>query len=341
MTKVLLLGVSLTLCSGAQIPGPFELPPEFHRFRYPQAFVADCSLPLPAHRTRSVRRYVAGEMTIQVSNLLRVEGADTGGVSWAMEIEIRHGGCGLWRADLDRNGKVDLIVVTSDATSGGESIVTLVMVDNRGRPVPWQAVGHYDFHDAGLSNLVDLNEDGRAELLFLYVDGIDRGEGSGTSLARYEIRDAYLKRVNGPFAGQQFPRIRPRGARLAKEPDLTNDIDPRGEPSTIATLIPGRRENCRVQLPLTRDQDGGLRITRDNAEPLSQACFDKLTLTDGRILGFPELTVIDRSQGRDVGIVDVARLIVEVKMRRLGVQFAGRVCDSACRPFFMLATDPR
>jgi hypothetical protein len=343
MKGALLLGVILTArFLGAQIPqipGPFELPAKFRQFRYPQVMVADCSLPLPATKPRIVKRYKVGEMAAQVSDRLRVEGTDTGGVLWALEVDIKHGGCWLWRADLDRNGKEDLIMVTSNATSAGDSIATLIMIDGRGRPLPWQAVGHYDGEDSGLSNLVDLDRDGRAELLFLYVEGIDRGQAQATSLSRYDINDAHLRRVDGRFAGEIFPTVQPKNAKVREEPDLTNFVDTKSPGTTIASLIPGGKENCGVRLPLTRDQEGALKVDRNRAEALTQDCYDKLTLADGRKLNLPELAVLDRPSGREVAILDTTRLVVEVKMRRLAVQFAGRVCDSGCRPFFMLASD--
>lgn len=340
MKSALLLSVILAAqFLSAQIQGPFELPAKFRQFQYPQVMVADCSLALPATKTRTVKRYKVDQVTAEVSNRLRVEGTDTGGVFWALNVDIKPGGCWLWRADLDRNGKEDLIMVTSDATSAGDSIATLVMIDGRGRPLPWQAVGHYDPEDSGLSNLVDLDGDGRAELLYLYVEGIDQGQARATSLTRYEINRAHLRRVDGQFAGENFPVLQPKNAKFQEEPDLTNFVETKSPEATIASLTPGRRGYCGVQVPLTRDQEGALRVDRNRADELTQSCYDKMTLADGRKLSLPALAVLDHPRGREVAILDTTRLVVEVKMRRMAVRFSGHVCDSGCRPFFMLASD--
>ena len=325
----------------AQVAGPFELPERFRKHRFPQVHVADCSLPLGIGKQgpRPIKTYKIGGVTAQLSRQVRVEGKDTGGAPWALDVEIKSGGCWLWRADLDRNGKEDLIMVTSDATSAGDSIATLIMIDDRNRPVPWQATGHYDCEESGLSNLVDLNGDGRAELLFLYVEGVDRGQARATSMTRYEIRDARLRRVDGRLIGEMFPVVQPKHAKVRGEPDLTNSVDMKSPSAIIASLIPGRKENCGVQVPLTRGEDGALKVARAATEALGEGCYDKLALSDGRKLRLPAVVVLDRANGREVAILDTARLLVEAKMRRLEVRFAGRLCGVGCYPFFLWAVE--
>jgi hypothetical protein len=326
----------------AQVEGPFELPEKFRTHRFPQTHVADCSLPLGVEKQnpRPGRIYRIGGLTVQVGRQLRVEGKDAGGAPWALDIEIKSGGCWLWRADLDRNGKEDLIIVTSDATSAGDSIATVIMIDDRNRPVPWQAPGHYDGEDSGLSNLVDLDGDGRAELLFLYVEGIDRGQARATSITRYEIRDAHVRRLDGRFAGEMFPIVEPKNAKLHSQPDLTNSVDTKNPGGQIDSLIPGTKENCGVPVPITRSRKGALKVDATAAEALSQACYDKITLSDGKRLRLPEMVVLDRSKGREVAFLDVARLLVEIKTRRLAVWLAGRICEDDCHPFLLWASEP-
>ena len=325
----------------AQVEGPFELPQRFRKLRFPQVKLADCTLPVGVEKQapRTVRTYRIGGVTAQLSNRLRLDGKDIAGAPWAMELETKSGGCWLWQADLDRNGRQDLIMVTSDATSAGDSIATLIMIDARGRPIPWQGAGHYDSEDGGLNNLVDLDGDGRAELLYLYVEGIDRGHARATSLTRYEIRNARLKRVDGWFAGDVFPAIQPKRARVRGEPDLTNVVDMEGPSAMIASLIQGKKEDCGVQVPLTHGAEGSLRANHNAGEAINEGCYDKLVLSDGRKLNLPEVAVLDRASGRDVAILNTTRLLIEARMRRLAVRFAGRICDDGCHPFFLWASE--
>ena len=95
--------------------------------------------------------------------------------------------------------------------------------------MPWQANGYFDGDDGGLGNLVDLDRDGRAELLYLHVQRYDRGEAEATSISRYEIRDGHLMRMAGRFAGEALPIIRPAGAQIWSEPRT-----PRRAPTTPA-----------------------------------------------------------------------------------------------------------
>lgn len=320
---------------GAQIEGPFELPVRFVKARFPQAFVADCSLSFgPKARTMTTIR--VGRMTARVSNRIRATGTDNAGNPWAVEFESKHGGCSLWRADLDRDGQQDLIALTTDATSGGESVLTLLLIDNLGRPVPWQAVGHYDEGDQGIANLVDLDRDGRAELLFLHVEGIDRGRARVTSLSRYEIKNARLKRVDGRFATETFPARVPRGARVTEEPDLTTALDPNPPALTIASLVPARQGNCGVQIAI--DQAGQpSTVDRIAAEAATEACYDKLILSDGRTLNLPAIVILENQDRREVALDATIRSVIEANMRRLPVEFTGQVCDGSCRPFMMWA----
>src|SRR6185295_6885846 len=97
-------------------------------------------------------------------------GKDSWGKSWSLTLPIKSGGCWLWTADLDKNGKPDFILMTSDATSFGDSVVTLLMIDDRGRPVPWWASGHFEAGDDGLVNLMDFDHDKNADLVYLHVE---------------------------------------------------------------------------------------------------------------------------------------------------------------------------
>ncbi len=144
-----------------QIEGPFELPERFRQYRFPQTSAGDCSLPLPGlPRTpgqADKKVFHIGKITVRMlpQARLQVEGVDGRGGRWTLELSNQPAGCSLWRADLDRNGQEDVIIITSDATSGPGVEVTLIMIDADGRPVPWQAFGYFDGdHESGLGNCV-------------------------------------------------------------------------------------------------------------------------------------------------------------------------------------------
>ena len=259
MYKSLLLACLFALANRAQsqIEGPFELPNRFAKAHFAQTSVADCSFPMGFPRDRAAASHMVGDLVVRLGGKIRVEGRDHAGTPWSVEVEIQYGGCSIWRADLDQDGHQDLIVWTSNATSGGESTLTLVLVDAEGRPLPWHAVGHFDEGERWVANLVDLDKNGRAELLFLHVEGIYRGRARSMSLSLYDIRNAHLKRVDGRFGTEVFPVLTPRGTRPAEEPDLTNTLGGSASDLTIKSLIPERPGYCGVLIPMGYLLDSG------------------------------------------------------------------------------------
>lgn len=343
---VAIIAVSGGFLAG-QVEGPFELPERFHQYRFPQASAGDCSPPLPGlPRTpgqADKKVFHIGKITVRMLPQagLQVEGVDGRGGRWTLELSNQPAGCSLWRADLDRNGQEDVIIVTSDLTSGPGVEVTILMIDADGRPVPWQAFGYFDGdHESGLGNLVDLDGDRRAELLYLHVEG-ERLDSGCTSLGLYLVGNAHWKHKDGSFAGMNFPVRTPEKAKPTEEPDLTNTIDQTDMPLRITSAIPGRRENCGVQLPITRDSSGAVRVDVEAAKAESEACYDKLVLSDGREVNVPQLMVLDRAQNRDFAIVrGHDRLVSQAITRRLPVRLVGRRCDSGCRPFLLWTSEP-
>jgi hypothetical protein len=125
------LVVLSTLSLAGQVKGPFGITEQLKNFRFPQHAVADCNLPLPSasRSALTTRTYTVGTMTVRLDNRIHVRGKDMHERLWAIDMDIRQGGCWLWQADLDRNGNADLIVVTSDASSDGDSMAALLMID--------------------------------------------------------------------------------------------------------------------------------------------------------------------------------------------------------------------
>lgn len=189
-----------------------------------------------------------------------------------------------------------------------------------------------------LENLVDLDRHGRAELLYLDVPGYDRGEVEAISISRYEMRDGHLTRMAGRFAGEAFPIIRPAGAHLRGEPDLTNAIGRCARRYSITAVIAGGKENCGVQVTLRRQPGGEVAVDAEAAEAQAAACHERLMLSDGTTVGVPEMVVVDGGSGREVTIGDVRGLIGKIKARRLAIQFAGLVCEAGCRPLLLWAS---
>ncbi len=170
------------------------------------------------------------------------------------------------------------MLVTSNATGAGDSAATLIMIDGQGRPVTWEANGHFDGNDGGLGNLLDLDRDSRPALR-AQVQGMNHGEAETTSASRYDPgcpRDTHSR----CFVGEPFPIIRPVGAQIRGE-DLTDAVVPGASRYTIASLVPGRKENCSVQVTLRWQPGGGWRWTAMLQRPKSSPNSGALVGTAG------------------------------------------------------------
>jgi hypothetical protein len=137
---------------------------------------------------------------LEPTNGIQFTGKDLSGKPWTLTADAMRGG-GLYSADLDHNGIADLIYA---GYTGGVGLsppmhVLTLLFDAAGRPVPSEIDGYFEIDSRGVKDLVDLDGDGRAELIRQsYDDGYWI-----TSL--YEARDGHWHLVHGAHAGRQYP----------------------------------------------------------------------------------------------------------------------------------------
>lgn len=167
---------------------------------------------------------------VEATNEIRFSGFDMTGKPWTVTANAMMGG-GLYSADLDNSGAVDLIYA---AYTGGNGLappmhVLTLLFDRTGRPVPSEMDGYFEIDEHGLQDLIDLDGDGRAELIRQAYD-----DGYWITSA-YEARDAHWHLVSGQHAARTFPiytRFTNRANRVPTTPapgrhpvedDLSND----------------------------------------------------------------------------------------------------------------------
>jgi len=194
--------------------------------RFPQRVV--CGRLDPEMKVR------VGTTTIRVverSDEIRFSGVDFSGKPWSFTAEDVLSG-GLYSADLDHNGVVDLIYTSYTSGNGWapSMYVLILMFDKSGRPVPSKMDGYFETDAHGLKDLVDLDGDGRAELI---RQSFDDGYWI-TSL--YEARDAHWHHIKGRHASRVFPLytrftnrpnhvpVSPAAGRHPTEDDLSNEV---------------------------------------------------------------------------------------------------------------------
>lgn len=151
-----------------------------------------------------------------VDSIVRFQGRDRKGGNWKVEAgSIREPS--IYSADLDRNGQRDILLAKHTGGNGLAPTMHLLVLlfDDVGRPFPLELDGYLEIDERGIADVVDLNLDGRAEIVRQsYDDGYWI-----TSL--YEARGGFWHRVKGPHANRQYPlytRFTHRANRLPVTP---------------------------------------------------------------------------------------------------------------------------
>lgn len=336
----MLLILALAAVAFAQQPGPVDaresgaLPEWALRRAITVGTPSDC-----AGRGGEWKKVVAGsEIRVRAHKEILVQGWDRPGGAWRVQANYPgDGGCRFVAYDVDRNGYADLIFLTANGGSGPAGVtMTVVAFDRLRRPVPWQATGPFAVEGSRILNLVDLDGDGKTELLFPFVAEYGlRGE-EGVHISLYTISDGYFRRVAGRFAGREFPIERPAGVRFVGEPDLTNAVETTVATDRIATATPGQARAC--WLEGISIADGGILLAPDLAA--MRECEGYLQLERRGKIASPSILVADLpKEGRVVDILHSSgdQLLRQVISLKMPVAFAGRSCETGCRPLIMWA----
>jgi hypothetical protein len=143
--------------------------------------------------------------TIQISMTeeLILTGQDERHIPWSFHIQ----GYGnlypydLYTADLDRNAYEDILLLVS--TGGGGLAPTMHLItllfDASGRPIPFEAEGYWKHDEQSMTGLVDLDNNGKAELIYMHFDD----DYWITNL--YTANTARWQRIVGAFATRNYP----------------------------------------------------------------------------------------------------------------------------------------
>jgi len=167
---------------------------------------------------------------------LQIHGKDKGSEGWSVKLgdnNIYHS-ARFYVSDLDRNGIDDLIILTPTGGNGWapQSHLCTLTFDRLGRPVPFCADGYFEDLNNKIPDLVDLDGDGRAELIYANFD-----DGYWITTP-YKIGNARWQKVTGKIGSRSYPlyvrftnrenhkATPPAKNRHPYSPDLSN-ISPR------------------------------------------------------------------------------------------------------------------
>jgi hypothetical protein len=145
---------------------------------------------------------------------VRLRGAGKSGKHWEARL------CCLdevWRADLDGNGTQDYILISDGPLFNGRMTplfsISILLMDGDGLPVPFFTTLYHGESGKGVKSLVDLDRNGRAELLIsTYDEGVSdpRVDAfcSGYWVTQlYGFRDLRVQEIRGTIGGIAFPLV--------------------------------------------------------------------------------------------------------------------------------------
>jgi len=107
----------------------------------------------------------------------------------------------IYKGDLDKNGITDVIIMMPTGGNGLAPSVHFIalMFDDQGRPIPFEADGYFEPLENGIDSLVDMNGDGRAELIYMnFNDGYWI-----TNI--YTCQNGRWSRIQGAFGKRNYP----------------------------------------------------------------------------------------------------------------------------------------
>jgi hypothetical protein len=270
-----------------------------------------------------------------------LSGKDKAGKGWSVNFGSKAGfGGKLFTADLDKNGFRDLLMIFPTAGNGlaPSSHVLTLLFDSEGRPIPFEAEGYYDTEMQSLPELVDMNRNGRAELVFMnYDDGYWI-----TNL--YEASNGRWQRLRGLVGKRSFPLY----TRFTHRPNH-KAVPPAKGRKPFAPDLSNRK-------PVANGRIVAFKWVKDGNET-AQASTDGMffVLIDSQGGQFPWVTddwhgsstlVIDTNEGRKVyslGVTpDIMKKIIEdIINRKFSVTLFGRRFADKLSPELIWAQNRR
>ena len=150
-----------------------------------QQKIADCNF-----QSSAPVSFGTGAMVMDPSGRVTLSGVDRQGKTWTATYKdvAPAAGCELWQAYLGNDGEVDLIFVQNgfDSSGGWDTVLSLLLFDDQGRPFPWQAMAKFTVNDTGIRELVQFEGEKKSVVIVPQRKDTDRSNGY-YSYHAYEI----------------------------------------------------------------------------------------------------------------------------------------------------------
>ena len=151
---------------------------------------------------------------LRETNEVRLSGRGTTGRAWVVYLRyISH----IWKGDLDGNGQTDFVLYSNGPLMNGSRTpvfsISILLMDQERMPVPFLAYMYDPPEAAGVPNLVDLDNDGRAELAVSTYDENPSDPKVGPLCSGHWVTQLYrfegmaVREFRGRLGGMSFPLI--------------------------------------------------------------------------------------------------------------------------------------
>jgi hypothetical protein len=298
--------------------------------------------------------YRSADFSIAVrGSELSLSGRDDLGRQWKASASFTGLGCKIFLAQLDANGKRDLILYLPGITSSAPYDTTLcvLLFDRQGRPTPWSVTGRFDLTATGIRQVIQSSQ-GHAIILDAHTMGLPMWGGRSYIADLYAVSDASIRPLKGEYSGIGFPLIVPSdgsSAEVALAVHKTDrSIGEAYQPESKAVAYPlfvrfgpdlSRSAAPQVAAHLTEAQGANIKIDTNAID----AATDHLVLSDGSKLDVPTILVVDAGDGaRTILFHPDGSDVTKQVPTSYAVHSQGTDCQAAddCQPFILWAAKP-
>jgi hypothetical protein len=252
-------------------------------------------------------------------------------IPWEVDLFLLWGCAGQWpvfEADLDRDGVQDAVLLMPTCGNGlaPQSHIVTVTFDKTGRPVPFEAEGYFEESGGGIDSLVDLNRDGKADLIFMnFNDGYWI-----TNI--YMLENAFWNRVPGQLGSRTFPlytRFTTRANKNAVTPPQSRH-PAAPELSILKPVVTGKLTGWKW-IPADSTSYFNLQLSIADAVGKPSVCTTQYWYDTARlVIDGPEGRIIRRAPGGERTALDA--LLQQIVSTKRTVRLYGRRSADHCSP---------
>jgi hypothetical protein len=282
------------------------------------------------------------------------QGLDSSLKPWIAQSSFNGPGCEIFQADLNRNGKHDLLIVTPGIGSRGEydARLTVILFNTAGKPIPWIATGRFSVINGEIKE-IGISLDGTAVIQHNYAVGHPAWGGVSYVSSLYRVTNDEIVPVIGAFSGVTFPRI---SGTKANDTAFQKSISA----MKLSTANAGLTSFSITQIPHTHfvrygadtaklsKTQSGISLTPEQGANIMvdagalDAGRERIELSDGSKLDLPAILVVDSISGaRKIVFAPESADLIQLEKGSYEIQQAGTDCQDVddCRPFILQAVE--